>query len=478
MLSKLSKQINYPTLFLVLIFSILISLLFLVNKVESKDIYFGSQSNDNIIIVGALCLDDTCHSTWPSGVWSTVATDAYYNVAGGNVGIGTSSPEAKLDVLGAGNFTDIVTANTPQSSQGSALVNVEYLDAVVADLSSGGLTGSGLTNRIAKWNSAESLGSSIIYDDGTNIGIGTTNPSFKLDVAGSAYAYSNVKFATTSGNVGIGTTNPNYKLHVEGSVKISDIVTANTPGTGDSLALATVGFITAYVDFLKYQHTPLPGCGNNITDADGNSYPTVQIGGQCWMAKNMNVGTLIPAKSSPDPNNQIIEKWCYAGNANNCNTYGAYYSWDEAMQGSMTEGAQGICPAGWHIPTDAEFNVLERTTLFMIDSPNPQNPCDLVSTSYDRCSDISGPNGVSIALFAEGTYFGPYRGSGLTGFNGSPSGQYYSDGSFLSPTSSLSLWTSTASLIYSYQRILGNSIGSGRRDFKREDGLSVRCIKD
>ncbi len=100
-------------------------------------------------------------------------------------------------------------------------------------------------------------------------------------------------------------------------------------------------------------------CGEDITDnRDGKVYPTVQIGTQCWMGKNMNVGTMIYGHLAMQ-NDSILEKYCFANDTNSCNTYGALYQWDEAMQYATNPGAQGICPKGWHIPTDQEILSLE-----------------------------------------------------------------------------------------------------------------------
>ena len=57
-------------------------------------------------------------------------------------------------------------------------------------------------------------------------------------------------------------------------------------------------------------------------------------------------------------NNGIIEKYCYDNDPVNCATYGGLYQWDEMMQYTTQQGTQGICPAGWHLPTDAEWTIL------------------------------------------------------------------------------------------------------------------------
>jgi uncharacterized protein (TIGR02145 family) len=87
---------------------------------------------------------------------------------------------------------------------------------------------------------------------------------------------------------------------------------------------------------------------------------TVTIGTQTWMKKNLNLGQITTLNQDMS-NNGIIEKWCYGNNPENCNTYGGLYQWDEMMQYSTTPGTQGICPTGFHLPTDAEWKTLERS---------------------------------------------------------------------------------------------------------------------
>ena len=104
------------------------------------------------------------------------------------------------------------------------------------------------------------------------------------------------------------------------------------------------------------------GCDSSVT-YKGKTYKTVQIGSQCWFKENLDVGTMIQSDGShilqQQTDNGIIEKYCYDNDINNCDAYGAMYEWHEAMQYTTEEGAQGICPIGWHIPTKGEFEVLK-----------------------------------------------------------------------------------------------------------------------
>jgi uncharacterized protein (TIGR02145 family) len=87
-----------------------------------------------------------------------------------------------------------------------------------------------------------------------------------------------------------------------------------------------------------------------FTDSrDNNVYKKVTIGTQTWMAENLNYA----AEGSK----------CYENNESNCAKYGRMYNWATAMGGSLSSslspsGVQGVCPAGWHIPSDAEWTTL------------------------------------------------------------------------------------------------------------------------
>jgi uncharacterized protein (TIGR02145 family) len=99
-------------------------------------------------------------------------------------------------------------------------------------------------------------------------------------------------------------------------------------------------------------------CGTNLTDIrDGKVYPTIQLGSQCWMAANLNYGTMISV-SLHQRDNCIPEKYCYNDLTANCELGTANYQWDELMRYDDTPGLQGFCPPGWHVPTETDWNTL------------------------------------------------------------------------------------------------------------------------
>ena len=97
--------------------------------------------------------------------------------------------------------------------------------------------------------------------------------------------------------------------------------------------------------------------GMPTVNYEGRTYNTIKIGDQCWLKENLDVGSTLN-KNTLQTNNGLIEKYCYNDDPANCLTYGGLYQWDEMMQYTTTQGVQGICPNGWHAPTQTEFELL------------------------------------------------------------------------------------------------------------------------
>ncbi|MFH1319614.1 MAG: FISUMP domain-containing protein [Bacteroidota bacterium] len=195
-------------------------------------------------------------------------------------------------------------------------------------------------------------------------------------------------------------------------------------------------------------------CGtNSVQDADGNWYTTVQIGTQCWMAENLNIGMRIPG-SNNQTGNDTIEKYCYDDNESNCDTDGGLYQWDEMMQGATTEGSQGVCPTGWHIPTDEEWCIMENSVDNTIASP---------------CS------GMGWRGFDGGTEL---KQGGSVGFEAILAGERVLSGTFQSKGSNTVFWTSTENGMATMRIIDIGRNDIMRGDAGKTDGFSVRCLKD
>ncbi len=194
-------------------------------------------------------------------------------------------------------------------------------------------------------------------------------------------------------------------------------------------------------------------CGNDLTDQrDGKIYRTILIGNQCWMAQNLNIG--IPSDGSVTPqNNGAIEKHCYNDYEDNCNLYGGLYRWKEMMHYVTTLGSQGICPAGWHIPTDEEW-----TTLI----------------SYLGGAGVAGG-----PMKSTGFWMSPNNGATNTsGFSAFPGGIKDIPG-FDKLSTKGYFWSSTNnSDTTAYARELGYDTGTVNRiATPTMNGASVRCVK-
>ena len=199
-------------------------------------------------------------------------------------------------------------------------------------------------------------------------------------------------------------------------------------------------------DFIHVTLAPQPfHCGTSLTDSrDSKTYSTIKIGGQCWMAQNLKIGTMVNSTStsashSNVSNNSLIEKYCYDNLEANCTANGGLYDWNEMMGYSNTAGTQGICPTGWHLPTDAEWTTL------------------LNAVSND---------GLTLMQAA--------------GFNSLLAGARSSDGYFFGNSTDSYFWTSTFSagnMAYSRNLHTGSSAVL-KSSFKYTYGYSVRCIND
>ncbi|MBK7030078.1 MAG: hypothetical protein IPH45_13085 [Bacteroidales bacterium] len=201
-----------------------------------------------------------------------------------------------------------------------------------------------------------------------------------------------------------------------------------------------------------------------IISYEGKIYNTIQIGEQCWLKENLDVGIMI---SSPENqyNNTLVEKYCYGNQESNCAVFGGLYQWDEAMQYSNQPGNQGICPEGWHIPDNEDWCELS----YFVDSTFNcnSNYCDGI---------VAGTN-----LKATNSWNLGGNGSNISGFTALASGYYSSlEFQFLDAGNAANFWsshdftpgTSWVWVLYT------NQPNICRTDILKTEGYSVRCIKN
>ena len=220
---------------------------------------------------------------------------------------------------------------------------------------------------------------------------------------------------------------------------------------------------------------PPDACGDatSITDPrDGKTYSIVAIGNQCWMSQNLNYDSGCSSNVWSDYYDTV---WCgcHGNIASNCTTLGKLYQWSAAMAGSVTPGAQGVCPSGWHLPTDTEFFTLSTYL-----SGQSQYFCGGVSNNIDKAlASVSGWRSSATAC-APGNTPGA---NNSTGFNGIPGGSRNYDGVFRSIDLMLNLWTSTPSAANANYRYLHYGGAANFRmtiSDQKISAYSVRCIKN
>ena len=232
----------------------------------------------------------------------------------------------------------------------------------------------------------------------------------------------------------------------------------------------------------------------HVTDQEGNVYPVVQIGSQCWMAENMrakqystantNAPALTDGTITKDTSSSSAYYYAPDGDAGNVSTYGYLYNWCAAVggaSGSSTSpsGVQGICPKGWHVPTNDEIQTLVSIT----DASNAAGK--LTKGCYWKESDEAA---------TPGNYL--YENRNISGFGVLPAGVLYAPPEVQSRAITQSpiqtsyhcidtmafFWTASTSGTSSYIMgvmysasvvVLGGSVS-----VPHPNGLSVRCLRD
>lgn len=226
----------------------------------------------------------------------------------------------------------------------------------------------------------------------------------------------------------------------------------------------TGGFFEFPVSNIDSVTFKAPKNKNIVNDVDGNVYPTITIGTQTWMAQNLNTthyndGSLIPLVTNTNiwasnyNSNGQNQMMCWYDNDKatyTANKYGALYNWFSVKTGKL-------CPIGWHVPSDAEWN-------------NLYSFLGGIATSGGKLKEVGFSNWKS-----------PNTGAtNSVGFNTLPSGARNNLGGF-DVIGNQSVWWSTTAYDTTYiwmHAILNNNSSVLRGNGNKFQGFSVRCLKD
>jgi uncharacterized protein (TIGR02145 family) len=209
--------------------------------------------------------------------------------------------------------------------------------------------------------------------------------------------------------------------------------------------------------------TCFAGCGDGIMH-DGYDYSTVLIGDQCWFSENCRYLPEVSPSSSSSTTTPFYYVYGYEGSdvataksQANYSTYGVLYNWPALME-------PGICPSGWHIPSDLEWQTME------------------ISLGMSAAvAASSGWRGSPVGNYMKSTtgWNGGGNGTNSSGFNGLPGGYAY-PGAFDHSGDSGYWWSSSAyGSAYSWNRLLGNYASDVARGSNYSgSGYSARCLRD
>jgi len=213
-----------------------------------------------------------------------------------------------------------------------------------------------------------------------------------------------------------------------------------------------------------------PSSVGTVTDKDGNVYHTVKIGTQVWMVENLktttyNDGTAIQLVTDFTAwRNLSTPGYCWFNNISTYkNMYGALYNW-------YAVGTGKLAPIGWHVPTEAEWEKLNSYVTSKFGASGAAKAL-AATTDWNAWSD-AGSIGNDLSK-NNGTGFSALPG-GYRFFNDAQGFSNFGDGGLW--------WSSSASntaawdwdLFCDYSAVYGG----GDASMEKQNGLSVRCVKD
>ncbi|MEA3448560.1 MAG: FISUMP domain-containing protein [Bacteroidota bacterium] len=225
-----------------------------------------------------------------------------------------------------------------------------------------------------------------------------------------------------------------------------------------------------------------PVTGSFTDQRDGTTYETVRLGDQEWMSESLKYLPEVSAPGSGGSSSPYYYVYGYDGTdvtaakaTDNYSTYGVLYNYNAAMAGASSSdvnpsGVQGVCPNGWHLPSDAEWKELEMTM-------------GMSQTDADDTGRRGENEGSSLAKDSNLWPYGALRGSdhiGLSGFDALPGGNRATNTTFENKVYLGNWWSATVSTSSSSMiRVIEYNFRTVyRSSYDKKMGLYVRCVKD
>ena len=239
----------------------------------------------------------------------------------------------------------------------------------------------------------------------------------------------------------------------------------------------------------KTQQEQDPGDGSFTDSRDGKVYNTVTIGEQVWMAENLAYLPSVVGPATESYTAPYYYVYGYDGTSvatakatANYTTYGVLYNWPAAMAGAASSDAnpsnvKGICPSGWHLPSDAEWTQMENYLIANGYNYDGTTTGDKIAISLASANGwSSSPN--TGAIGNDNAAYDAYRNK--SGFTALPGGSRTNYGKFYGFGIYGNWWTSTeGNTNNAWYRLLNYSNSNVFRiSNNKEYGFSVRCVRD
>ena len=391
-----------------------------------------------------------------------------------------------------------VTGNNPHSSA--------VLDVAADGATKGGLLIPRMTT--AERNSIASPAQSLLiyntttkcfefYENGMwqTLGCACTTPS-----APTANAATSVTQTSFTANWSAVTGATTYYLDVNTNSSFTGTWILNNQNVGNVTTYNVTGLTcnTTYYYRVRAGNSCGTSANSNVIAVTTSACPPPTCGAMVWMNANMNVGTRVNG-SAEQNNDSQVEKYCYNNNESNCTTYGGLYQWAEAIQAPYTantssftgywatcdpcisNGRQGICPQGYHIPTDREWSRYEWCVEYYI-APTGNTSLSTFQNNTGWRGTNSSTIGPGAKLKASPSNSPSWDGTNASGFTALPGGDRSNfDGGFYNFGTHSGFWTATQATNNNaawYHTLVTGIPESGRWDFFKLMGYFVRCLRD